>query len=875
METRFDLSGIAFLRPELLWLAVVIVPLLMLAALRIRATAAWRRNSSLVLQIAGVVLLVLAIAEPAVVKQDDTLSVTVVLDTSGSLSAEAREQVVAYAKGVQQAAAPTDNLHFIASGDEATELTPEQVEAGDWLPAPEDAARVSDLEAGLRLAGSLMGDSGRRRVVLVSDGWETRGRVADEASRLSVRGIDVQVVALTALGSPEVVVSRLWMQPYARIGDVVISELQVYSTQATSATLSLSVDGALASGRQVSLREGDNTIEIEQRAMAPGFHSIEASLQTGSDTSEENNAAAATLVVKPRPRVLLLQERDGEADAVAAALRQWQIDADIFYPVSVPTSADNLEEYDAVVMVNTAATSYTLDQQRTLQEFVRRNGKGLVVVGGQTAYGKGDYMNSIFEEVLPVSSEPAPRPQEGTTALILILDRSSSMREYGSQSDANKFEMAIEAARLAVGSMRQGDQLGLIAFDDEYEWAVPMQELRSEEHKQSIQQQIMEIEVGRTTAIYPAVDEAARMMRTINAPTRHLVLLTDGREQRFADYGPLLDRLRSDEINLSAIGIGTDTDRDLLTRLAREGRGRFYFTEQPDQIPKIVFKEIDLTLREATLEGVIQPHLSALSPVLRGLTPADLPQLSGYGITVAKDEAVTALTTDTGDPLLAHWQYGLGRVVAFTSEAGPNWGANWLTWDEFGRFWNQAARWSMASPVNRLLVPSVQFSDEDGRAEGAGVARVVVESLNPDNTFADLADITAGVRSASGVVTTTLLQQTAPGRYEATVPVGETGTYEVRVRRAGDGDTATGETVGFAVPTGEEYLRAGTNDRLLKQLNGGAAYLRGPEQALDPVGLDGASPDREPLWPYFVAPALLLLLASVAVRRVDFRFRRA
>jgi hypothetical protein len=364
-------------------------------------------------------------------------------------------------------------------------------------------------------------------------------------------------------------------------------------------------------------------------------------------------------------------------------------------------------------------------------------------------------------------------------------------------------------------------------------------------------------------------------MRTITAPTRHLVLLTDGREQRFADYGPLLDRLRADNINLSTIGIGTDADRDLLTRLAREGRGRVYFTEQPTQIPKIVFKEIDLTLREATLEGTIQPHLSALSPVLRGLTPAELPQLGGYGITVAKDEAITALTSDTGDPLLAHWQYGLGRVVAFTSEAGPTWGPKWLEWNDFGRFWNQAVRWSMASPVNRLLQPSVQFSNEDGRAAGTGVANIAVESLNPDNTFADLADITAGVRSASGVVTTTLLKQTAPGRYEATVPVGEAGTYEVRVLRAGDSGTATSETVGFAVPTGEEYLYAGTNDRLLKRLNGGKAYMRQPAQALDTAELTGASPDREPLWPYLVAPALLLLLASVAVRRVDFRFRRA
>src|SRR5205814_22211 len=167
---------------------------------------------------------------------------------------------------------------------------------------------------------------------------------------------------------------------------------------------------------------------------------------------------------------------------------------------------------------------------------------------------------------------------------------------------------------------------------------------------------------------------------------------------------------------------------------------------------------------------------------------------------------------------------------------------------------------------------SATFSEASDLQQGVGVAHVTVESLNADNSFADLADITAGVRSPSGVVTTTLLTQTAPGRYEADVPVGEQGAYEVRVRR--DGDQPVSETIGLTVPTGAEYLKAGTNDRLLKSLNGGRTYLRLPSQALDPSGLQGASPEREPLWPYLVAPALLLLLAGVAVRRVDFRRRR-
>jgi hypothetical protein len=355
----------------------------------------------------------------------------------------------------------------------------------------------------------------------------------------------------------------------------------------------------------------------------------------------------------------------------------------------------------------------------------------------------------------------------------------------------------------------------------------------------------------------------------VNVPTRHIVLLTDGKEQVVRDYTSLLAQMREDDINLSAIAIGVDADRDLLTNLAREGRGRYYFTEQPQNIPKIVFKEIDLSLRESVLEGTIQPHLAATSPLLRGFKPQDVPQIGGYDITVAKEDAVTALTTDAGDPLLAHWNYGLGRVVAYTSQVGPDWGQKWLEWSGFAQFWDQTLRWTMASPVSRLVRPSVTLSAASDEQEGAGVAHISVESLNADNTFADLADITAGLRSPSGVVTTTLLTQTAPGRYEADVPVGELGAYEVRVLR--DGDQTASETTGFTVPAGAEYLKAGTNDRLLKRLNGDAAYLRQPSQALDPSGLLGASPEHEPLWPYLLAPALLLLLGSVAVRRVDFR----
>jgi hypothetical protein len=322
--------------------------------------------------------------------------------------------------------------------------------------------------------------------------------------------------------------------------------------------------------------------------------------------------------------------------------------------------------------------------------------------------------------------------------------------------------------------------------------------------------------------------------------------------------------------------VGEDADRELLTKLAKEGQGRYYFTERIDNIPRIVFKELDLALKQATIEGNTQPHIQSASPELRGIAPQDIPQVGGYDLTTAKSDSVVALTSDLGHPLLAHWNYGLGRVAAYTSDVGPGWGRQWLGWADFAQFWSQTVRWTMANPTNRQLQPSITVTGQ-GNEVSPFTAHISVESLNSDDSFADLANITAGIRSPSGTVTTTLLSQTAPGRYEADVPVGEAGAYEVRIAKEGSTTGTPGtagtqgtETAGFTAQGGREWLNAGTNELLLKKLNGGKEFIAQPQQALDAAGLPGALADFEPLWGYLVAPALVLLLLSVAVRRIEF-----
>jgi uncharacterized membrane protein len=863
-------SDLVLLRPEMLWLALLLIPLIFLFARRLVSLAPWRRRFSLLLQSLSALLLVVALAEPTFSRPNDALHTILVLDASESVSAESRSQAARYAQEVLAASGPADTLHFISVAGAATLLTSDEIASGEWLTptlSTQDSALSTDLASGLRLAGTLMGDAGRRRVVMLSDGWETQGSASAESERLRQRGIAVETVPLTALGNPETVVRSVTVPQYARVGDPLHADVSVYSTGDVSATLRLQIDGGTPVERSVTLKAGENNLPVEARASSEGFHSLQVSVEADGDTSQENNAAQSAVVVKPQPSVLVLEDRAGESATLASALRESGMSVATGNSTHVPARVEQLARYDSIVVYNMAATSFTLDQQRTLREWVRRWGRGLVVIGGGTSFALGGYADSVFEEMLPVSSQPAPRPEQGETAIILVMDRSASMDEFrGQPGVVSKFAMALEAVRLAIDSVRPGDTVGILTFDTSLLWISRPQVVNGDSDKELLKGLVSSIELGGGTSIYPAVEDAAIAIRDIPTASKHIVLLTDGREYHVPDYSSLLADLRDDGVTLSCIAIGSDADRDLLTRLAKLGQGRYYFTERPENIPKIVFKELDLALREALIEGDVQPHVRAPSPVMRGYAARDLPLLGGYDITTGKEDATIALITDAGHPLLAHWNYGLGRVVAFTSDAGPAWASRWVDWERFADFWNGAVRWTMASPINRELQPSVEVKD--------GVAHISVESLTPEGAFADLQDVSAGVRAPSGVVTTTRLTQTAPGRYEAEVPLGEGGAYEARVTREGDYPAA--ESVGFDLPTEPELLSAGTNARLLSRIAGGNPpfKLENPQAALSRDGLVSVANNYEPAWQPFLAAGLLLLLASVAVRRLALRWRK-
>jgi uncharacterized membrane protein len=793
-----------------------------------------------------------ALAHPILLLPDHRLSVAFVVDASDSIDAPARAAASAWLEEAMASAGASDPPTVIRFGREPVVDGP----PGTQPPAVDGTA--TNLEEGLRLAGDLVSPTGSRRIVVLSDGWENVGNAQQAAADALPPGVEVSY-ALPGAGAagPEVAVRSLESPTFAREGAAFETTVTLDSTVEADAQLRLSLDGRPASEQSVHLVPGPNRFTLSQRARAQGVRRLRVDAVPSADTRPDNNTAESTTVVKAAGRVLLLEGREGEAQPLGTSLAEAGIEVEVADPTIVPPRAQELQRFDSIGLVNVAATQLTLDQQRTIQQFVLNLGKGLFVAGGSTSYALGGYAGTVLDEVLPVSPAPPARREQGSVALFLVIDKSGSMDLY--RSDASKMAMAREAAILAIEALRPDDTLGVLGFDIRHTWVVPPAKIQRPADIRSAQERIAGIRGDGGTSIFPALEEAYRAAAQSDAKLKHIILLTDG--QSFdADYPGLINRMRSSQITLSTIAVGSDSDTKLLTALAQMGTGRYYFTERAQDIPKITTKETTIVTRSALVEGRVLPRLVEPSPVLLGLTGGELPALGGYVAATSRPRASTVLSSDRGDPLLAHWQYGLGRVVAWTSDAAGPWTADWQGWSESSRFWQQAVRWTMPEPTQpEFQVATTVVGDQ---------VTLRAHSVRPDGTFADSLDTRVTVVTPSGTGRELPLPQSAPGTYSTVTTAAEPGTYEARFAQHERGALAREESVGFTVLGAAENRAVGVNRALLSRIaasTGGSELINPADAFVRDIPPEGMRP--VPLWFWFATAALLLFPLDVLVRR--------
>jgi len=657
---------------------------------------------------------------------------------------------------------------------------------------------------------------------------------------------------------PEVLVKALDAPGQLREGERFSVSAHIDASEPTSATLHLLLDGGLRFTQEVDLDKGTNRFVVPMEPLAPGHHLLRLQVEGYSDTIAHNNSAGALIVVTGPPSVLVVEGTPGESQYLAEALRTAGLKVDVGTPITSSLDLGTLRNYASVVLVDAAANQFAAGQMRALKTYVQNYGGGLVVAGGEHSYGPGSYARTPLEEMLPVRMDLRGKSISASTALILVIDTSGSMG--GGPGGASKMDLAKEAAISAAELLGEYDQIGVVAFEDQPRWAIPPTPATD---LGVVQAAIAEMQPGGGTEIYPAVKMAYEGLAPIDAKVKHIILLTDGEAPR-GDYPTLTAEMKAANITLSTIGIGSDADTQLLQELAQLGNGRYYDGNDPFDLPRLIVKETQQVQRAAIVEEDFKPVRISSSPALEGIDVNNMPQLRGYVATTPKPQSSVVLVSKQIDPVLAEWQYGLGRVIAWTSDVRNRWSSRWIEWPEFGRFWAQVVKRTTRPPEDPNRQVGVKI--EGNRARITLDAQTGVEAS--ERRYLNFLPTTATIVDPRGQEHELVLPQVAPGRYEMTYPVEDDGIYSLQVAQNEADGSVVNQSSGFVVPYSPEYRAAGTDEQFLETLakRSGGRLISEPEQAfIHDLPAVGAP---RPLWPWLLALVAILFVGDVAVRRV-------
>ena len=753
----------------------------------------------------------------------------------------------------------------------------------------------TDIAAALRLGLACFRGDAMKRLVLMSDGNATQGDLDTALDTAAAAHVPVDVIPLDYQIADEVMIDRFAAPVWRRQGepfhlDVVLRSSAPYPVrgqlsvthQGTPIDLDPNTPGVQGS-LPLTLHQGTNVVHVTVPPTATdGLQRFRAHFDVDGpgDTMPGNNTAEAFTFVRGKGRVLYVDNYPpGEGNDLLQALRSDGVginDDDHITPERFPNQLIDLQSYDAVILANMphGPGGITEDQSQLLTKYVRDTGGGLLVIGGPDALGAGGWRGSALEQVLPVNLDVPAERALPAGALVIVIDHSGSMGEFMPGGQIDKMQSADESAVLAVKTMMPGDYLGVIAFDTDPTWVLP---LRNDYSQSAAAETIRQIEPGGGTAIYPSLVAAIDAISALSphqAAVRHIILLTDGQSAP-GDYPGALARMRANHITLSTIAVGTDADTQLLGDLAEKGGGHMYVVDDPKRMTQVFIREAR-TIRRSLIQeppgGVSVAQTPSADELLPGFAGQAFPPLVGMVLTSRKvDPQIQnelVVRNKYQDPILSSWQIGLGRVAVFTSDATRRWSAAWMASDEFSKFWTQVLRGVGRAPMSGDF--DVQ-TIRDGNQ-----TKIVVEALADRGAMNGLsiAGSLAGP-NPDHPPTPVHLSQTGPGRYETTINTPDPGTYVTALQYQGPNGERGTLLAGLSATDAPERRDLTSNDaelidiarrtggRVLSPLGSGGTY-----DLFDHTGLEPAHAFL-PLTPYLLPLAMLLLLMDVAIRRLQ------
>ncbi len=818
---------------------LALIPLVLVWALRERRRTP--RRGALLLKASALAAILVALAEPRLTVYSSKVGLIVLVDTSASVSPADLQRASELVSRIEGAA----GRHWVAVLPFARQTRrPEPDErGGSWRlrHTSGEAGRGTDLESAVREGLGAFPAATVPRLALISDGKENLGSVLRAAWQARRLGIPVDTFRLRGRPRPELRLESVALPTVAFTGERVPVEIAIYSPRPSRATVEISAEGKPLGRQEADLEAGLNHLRVSASVNTPGAIELAGSVQAAG-LGEVRFAQALRL---RRPKVLFLsQDPPGTERHLVQALKAAQFDLE----AAASLGGRDFKDVQIIVLNNTDFESLPLEVKLGLEEFVRQGG-GLLAIGGErNVYVERKAVEDPLERVLPAKLAP-PRSPQGT-CVVLIIDKSSSM-------EGRKMELARLSAIGVIENLRPIDLVGILIFDNSFQWLVPV---RRADDRALLKRLVAGIMADGGTQIAPALAEAYRRVVPVQAVYKHIVLLTDGISEE-GDSLSLAQEAARNHVTISTVGLGQDVNRAYLEKVAAFSKGKSYFLADPSGLEQILVRDVMEHTGSTAVEKPIRPRVVRAAEVLEGTGIEAAPALRGYVKYTPKPSADTLVTLGEKDPLFVRWQYGLGRAAVFTSDAKSRWASDWVAWKGFDRFWTN---------VFRDLLPHAQASEVSLDFDAAGKELAVEYRLasyvpEPDKVPAVFAFGPGEFRRPVE------LTRTARGVWRGRVPVGDLrGLFRVRPLE----ESPLFPEAGLYLQE-QELSSYGADEHLLRQI---AAFTGGRfeppvERLFDSSGR--AVPRNLRLWPALLALAILLNLAEIMIRKLQFRGQAA
>ncbi len=815
-----------------------------------------QRIINVVLRMALFACIIGALVQVVLTSFESRIATIFIVDTSASVSDEVLLKARDYINQASKAKSERDQVKVIAFAKNPYEIKLEEDGTIKALDRPqgesaEQDGLTTDISSAIRMSYGLFPQDHLKRIVLISDGNMTRGDLVGESYRAEAYGIKIYNKEIEFEPRKEVLVRSVELPDELKLGEPFVLVTRVFSTHENKATLTLWQNDFKSGTQTVDLKPGMNEVQFKTEVFEPGFREFKVEMKVdGEDYFKPNNTFVYSANVRGKPRILYLEGESRARHYLQRALKNQEFELEVRSAQGMPTSLKDMEGFDLILMSDVSAIDVSDNQMRLLSQYIRELGGGFIMAGGEGSFGPGGYKNTLMEKMLPVKFEPKKQRQKPSLALVLVIDKSGSM-------GGDRIELAKEAAKSAVEVLKSNDKVGVLAFDDGVQTLVRMQ---SANNRVRILSDIGRLQASGGTNIAGAVNAGYEQLFVTPARLKHMILLSDGNSERKNIFSELLPLMRLENMTVSTVAVGSQSDTTMLRRIAEGGGGRYYYTNDPYNMPRIFMKETNTVAKTSLVEEPFRPQVAKQAQAIKGIPWGSAPYLLGYVSTKPKDAAEVILVSDTDEPVLARWRYGLGKSVAFTSDLKNRWAVEWIRWPGYAKFWAQLIRDTMRSDDRDTL--AMRTSVEQGEAH------IVVDAIDDQDLFINDLESAVTLSTPSGKKETLKLRQTAPGRYEARTPLKEYGSYNLKAQHDQNGDTIAVSLGTISYPYPQEYLFTEPNREVMRRAADIGHGQTNPEDSalFDAMGEEVKY--RKELWPLFVMAALALLLFDLMFRRL-------